>query len=73
MFNYRANSQKEEAKVLFLYCLFGGAVAVLFIVIEYSVYRFFGETDTGRQLGALVALVVCAAVKYRLDKSYVFK
>lgn len=61
----------ENGRKFGLYTAMGLVTTLLFWVTEYAFWTL-GQTDMMREIGALVGLGMGYAVKYMLDRRYVF-
>lgn len=66
-----SESRTEEARKVVLYGLFSVATTLVFWVFEFGFFALWG-TSTAKYAGALVGLGVGYAVKYGLDRRFVF-
>ncbi|MFA0456467.1 GtrA family protein [Vibrio breoganii] len=71
IFNYSANTHRKNATTFFLYSLMGIVTTFIFWGTEYAFDTWF-ETKTMRYLGAVIGLSIGYAIKYYLDRKYVF-
>ena len=71
IFSWMARDRRDEAQTFALYTVMGLATTALFWGTELAFHRAFG-TDAMRYLGGMLGLVAGYALKYRLDKRYVF-
>lgn len=67
----RANGAAAQGKQFFLYSLMGIVTTLIFWVTE-TVFWVVWQTDGMRELGAVLGLSVGYAVKYQLDRRFVF-
>lgn len=66
-----SETRGEEARKVVLYGLFSVATTLVFWVFEFAFLALWG-TSTAKYTGALVGLGVGYAVKYGLDRRFVF-
>lgn len=72
IFSYTSKSVKQEAKNFFLYSFFGGIITFFYIALE-TLFYFFYPKDYAQYIGAFFGLSIGYAVKYMLDKNFIFK
>lgn len=72
IFAYRTESHQENLGRFFAYTLTGVLTTALFWGLELGFDSLFG-TRLGRYSGAVLGLSIGYAVKYRLDKHFVFR
>lgn len=72
IFGFRSKNVVHDGQVFVLYTVMGILTTALFWGIEYAFHRAF-ETDAMRYLGGFIGLVIGNVIKYRLDKTYVFR
>lgn len=60
-----------HGRMFFLYTLMGGVTTALFWGFETAFWLTF-HSHTARELGAILGLSIGYAVKYRLDRRFVF-
>lgn len=72
IFAYSTQSGQEDLHKFVAYTLTGGFTTALFWGFELG-FEFWFETRAARYLGAVIGLSIGYAVKYRLDKHYVFR
>jgi putative flippase GtrA len=66
-----SRTRTEEARKVVLYGLFSVATTLVFWVFEFGFFALWG-TSTAKYAGALLGLGVGYAVKYGLDRRFVF-
>ena len=66
-----SKTRTEEARKVVLYGLFSVATTLVFWVFEFAFLALWG-TSAAKYTGALVGLAVGYAVKYGLDRRFVF-
>lgn len=71
IFEYRHRDIAHGIRSFILYSAMGIATTTVFWVFEFAADRIFG-TEIARLLGGTVGLLFGYAVKYRLDKQFVF-
>lgn len=71
IFNVKAESAKQDAKMFGLYTLMGVVTTVIFWGTELTFHILF-ETKAMTYLGAVIGLAIGYIVKYYLDKKFVF-
>jgi len=71
IFAYKSSSAQDDARKFLAYGLTGVVTTLLFWGFELGFDYGFG-TKPARYLGAVIGLTIGYAVKYRLDKRYVF-
>lgn len=64
-------SRREEARKIGLYGLFSVVTTLVFWVFEFGFFALWG-TSTAKYTGAILGLAVGYAVKYGLDRRFVF-
>lgn len=72
VFSYKPESKREEANTFAWYSFFGVFVAAFFFLIEYGTFKLW-DYQYSRQIGAVLAMLVTTAIKYKIDKHIVFK
>lgn len=72
IFGERRAGLAEHSRKFTLYTLMGGATTLIFWGTEWSFDRLSGGDELWRYTGAVLGLVVGYALKYRLDKRFVF-
>ena len=71
IFNFESDNLAHDGKMFALYSFMGVFTTALFWGIEYTFHAAFG-TDTMRYLGGAIGLSLGYAIKYQLDKRFVF-
>lgn len=72
IFDYQATSKTEDLAKLLLYSSLSIITTLIFWATEFLFFYIF-ETSFMKYIGAVIGLFIGYAVKYRLDKRYVFK
>ena len=72
IFRFRARDAVHDGKTFFLYTIMGLATTVVFWAFEAGFDHVFG-TRTMRYAGATLGLAIGYAIKYQLDKRFVFR
>lgn len=72
IFKYQINTLYDYSKNFAAYVFTGFFTTLIFWSFEYSFYILF-DNDTAKYVGAIIGLSIGYAVKYILDKSFVFK
>jgi putative flippase GtrA len=70
-FAFKPRNQTHEAKVFFVYGVWGVVTMALFWAIELG-FHYFIFIPYSRQIGTVVGLLVCGYLKFVLDRDYVF-
>jgi hypothetical protein len=71
IFSFESDNLAHDGKMFALYSFIGLFTTALFWGIEYAFHAAFG-TDTMRYLGGAIGLSLGYAIKYHLDKRFVF-
>jgi putative flippase GtrA len=71
IFAFSTRDLKHDSQLFMVYSAFGVLTTLLFWGIEYLFHRAFG-TSSMRYTGGAIGLAIGYALKYRLDKKYVF-
>jgi putative flippase GtrA len=71
IFRDRSTGAAAHGKKFVLYTAMGIITTVIFWVTE-TVFWLYWQTDTMRELGAVIGLIVGYTVKYQLDRRFVF-
>jgi putative flippase GtrA len=71
IFSFESNNLAHDGKMFALYSFMGVFTTALFWGIEYAFHAAFG-TDSMRYLGGAIGLSLGYAIKYHLDKRFVF-
>ena len=71
IFLFNTDSPREDLGIFILYCATGIATTAIFWGFELG-FEFFLGGKAARYLGAVIGLSIGYAVKYQLDKRYVF-
>lgn len=71
VFRFRARDRAHDARTFAAYVAMGLVTTALFWFFEYVFQRLFGS-DAMRYCGAAIGLALGYAIKYRLDKRFVF-
>lgn len=71
IFYHVPESRQDDAKKFIIYSLMGISTTVIFWGAEISFYYIF-ESNLAKYVGGALGLCVGYAVKYQLDKKYVF-
>ncbi len=71
IFAYTTASGREDLRKFVAYTLTGGFTTAMFWGMELG-FEFWFQTRAARYLGAVIGLSIGYAVKYRLDKHFVF-
>jgi putative flippase GtrA len=72
IFFYTCETKTEDAGKFFLYTLMGGVTTLIFWGFEIAFDHLF-EGEGAKYLGAVIGLAIGYAIKYYLDKRFVFK
>lgn len=72
IFAYSTRSGHEDIRKFITYTLTGGFTTALFWGFELG-FEYWYETRTARYVGAVIGLSLGYALKYRLDKHFVFR
>ena len=71
IFSFECDNLAHDGKMFALYSFLGVFTTALFWGIEYAFHHIFG-TDAMRYLGGVIGLTLGYAIKYHLDKRFVF-
>ena len=71
IFGFEADSLAHDGRMFMLYSGMGVLTTLLFWSVEYAFHLVFG-TDAMRYLGGAIGLTAGYAIKYHLDKRFVF-
>ena len=71
IFHDRTTGARENGRKFALYTVMGLATTALFWATETAFWLIW-QTDTMREVGAVIGLTVGYVVKYRLDRRFVF-
>jgi hypothetical protein len=71
IFSFESDSLAHDSKMFALYSFMGVFTTALFWGVEYGFHQMFG-TDAMRYLGGAIGLIMGYAIKYPLDKRFVF-
>jgi hypothetical protein len=71
IFEFTTVSLAHDGRLFLIYTLTGVATTALFWGIEYAFHVLF-DSDAMRYLGGAIGLTLGYAIKYRLDKHFVF-
>lgn len=71
IFSFESDNLTHDGKMFALYSFMGVFTTALFWGIEYAFHHLFG-TDAMRYLGGVIGLALGYAIKYHLDKRFVF-
>ena len=71
IFAFRADNLAHDGKLFVVYTAMGVFTTLLFWGIEYAFHLLF-NTDFMRYVGGVTGLCIGYAIKYQLDKRYVF-
>lgn len=71
IFAYETESLAHDGRLFVLYSMMGLVTTALFWAVEYGFQWLFGSNGM-RYLGGGIGLVLGYAIKYRLDKHFVF-
>lgn len=71
IFSFESDNLAHDGKMFALYSFMGVFTTALFWGIEYAFHHAFG-TDAMRYLGGVIGLTLGYAIKYHLDKRFVF-
>lgn len=71
IFSFRARDLAHDGRMFILYSGFGVFTTALFWGTEYAFHLAFG-TDLMRYVGAAIGLTAGYAIKYQLDRNWVF-
>lgn len=72
IFNFTPKDKKKDFKTFILYTLTGVFTTLIFWGTEISFDIFWGS-KVAKYIGAIIGLSIGYAIKYYLDKKYVFK
>lgn len=72
IFYYSAYGARDTSDVFLRYSFTGVITTSIFWLVE-SIFYFFLNSHSAREVGAVIGLSIGYIVKYRLDKEYVFK
>ncbi len=72
IFRFQAKSAVHDGQTFALYTLMGLATTAIFWGFEFGFQQAF-DSKSLRYLGGVIGLAIGYAVKYRLDKRYVFR
>lgn len=71
IFEFQADNLGHDSRLFALYSLMGVFTTGLFWSVEYAFHWMFG-TDAMRYIGGAIGLALGYAIKYHLDKRFVF-
>lgn len=71
IFEFRSDNLAHDGRLFLLYSFIGIFTTALFWGIEYAFHWMFG-TDQMRYVGGALGLALGYAIKYQLDKRFVF-
>jgi putative flippase GtrA len=71
IFSFASDNLAHDGRMFALYSFMGIFTTALFWGIEYAFHHTF-ETDAMRYLGGVIGLALGYAIKYHLDKRFVF-
>lgn len=71
IFRFRPANASHEARTFVLYTLMGGATTLVFWGTE-ALFQWIWGSEVMRYLGALIGLIAGYAIKYVLDRKWVF-
>lgn len=72
VFSDRYTTHGEELRKVTLYGVFSGFTTLIFWAFEVTFWAVWG-TDFAKYAGAVLGLAIGYAVKYRLDRTFVFR
>ncbi len=72
IFFHTTKSKKDESKKFLLYTLMSVFTTIIFWGFEIG-FDFFFDNQNAKYIGAVIGLSIGYAVKYFLDKKFVFK
>ena len=72
IFKYETINKFHDLKLFYLYSLMGVFTTLIFWLIEYLFYWIF-NTDLMRYFGGFIGLLFGYAIKFKLDKKFVFR
>lgn len=72
VFSDRYTTHGEELRKVSLYGVFSGFTTLIFWAFEVTFWAVWG-TDFAKYAGAVLGLAIGYAVKYRLDRTFVFR
>ena len=72
VFADRYTTHRDELRKVSLYGVFSGFTTLIFWAFEVAFWAIWG-TDFAKYAGAVLGLAIGYAVKYRLDRTFVFK
>ena len=71
IFNFAANNLAHDGRMFAVYSFMGVFTTALFWAVEWAFHAAF-STDAMRYLGGVIGLSLGYAIKYHLDKRFVF-
>lgn len=71
IFSFESDNLAHDGRLFVFYSFLGVFTTALFWGIEYAFHQAFG-TDAMRYLGGAIGLTLGYAIKYQLDKRFVF-
>ncbi len=71
IFGFEADNLAHDGRMFVLYSAMGALTTLLFWGMEWTFHTVFG-TDAMRYLGGTIGLTLGYAIKYHLDKRFVF-
>jgi len=71
IFSFESDNLAHDGKMFALYSFMGVFTTALFWGVEFAFHHLFG-TDAMRYLGGFIGLTLGYAIKYHLDKRFVF-
>ena len=72
IFKYESINKFHDLKLFYLYSLMGVFTTLIFWLNEYLFYWIF-NTDSMRYFGGIIGLFFGYAIKFNLDKKFVFR
>lgn len=72
IFSFESDNLAHDGRMFALYSFMGVFTTALFWGVEYAFHQAFG-TDAMRYLGGAIGLTLGYAIKYHLDKRFVFR
>jgi putative flippase GtrA len=72
VFSDRYTTHRDELRKVSLYGVFSGFTTLIFWAFEVAFWAIWG-TDFAKYAGAVLGLAIGYTVKYRLDRTFVFK
>ncbi len=71
IFSFKSENLAHDSKMFALYSFMGVFTTALFWGVEFAFHDLFG-TDAMRYVGGVIGLTLGYAIKYHLDKRFVF-